>query len=121
MAGIEQPPSISSIAPTVGTGLSLHPDLVRPICATCLHWNELDPDGGSSVFVDGNYEVTEGGTGQCRRYPPTTRRTDWRPEIPGGTLMDSMDAAGSAYWPVTYDEDWCGEHARPSIQFAVAS
>jgi hypothetical protein len=120
MAGLEQPPSIASIASTVREAISLHPDLVRPTCATCEHWNELDPDSGSSVFNDGNYEVTDRGTGQCRRYPPTRRRNDWKPELRGKAL-DSQDAAGSAFWPVTYDEDWCGEHKRPGIHLAVAS
>lgn len=61
-------------------------------------------DGSRGVEDDGNYRVTMEGTGRCRRYPPSTRRHDWQPDS-----HDSADAAHGAFWPVTWDDDWCGE------------
>lgn len=107
MASVEQAPSIPSIVPTVRRQAAVIAAAEKRTCAHCAHWNELDPDT-SDIFADGNYDVGEEGTGQCRRYPPSSRSADWRPEIPH-KMMDSGDAAGSAYWPITFDADWCGE------------
>lgn len=71
-------------------------------CASCRFWKQLDPDG-DSADADGGYEVTEFGTGLCRRLPPASRRTELE------SSLNSMDAARTAFWPVTWDEDWCGE------------
>lgn len=74
-------------------------------CGKCRFWDPLrdgDKTGGG-VFDDGNYDVHDNGTGRCRRMPPTSSRS----ELPLGA--DAMAAAGAAYWPVTWDEDWCGE------------
>lgn len=73
-------------------------------CDTCHWWHLLDPDG-EGVEADGGYKVSDVGTGRCRRYPPKLRRGP-------NFETDSSDAAGAAIWPITWDEDWCGEH-RP--------
>jgi hypothetical protein len=79
--------------------------MVEMICGTCRFWDVLTE--GEGIERDGNYEVSIDGTGRCRRYPPASRRSD----LPAmATSGHSSDAASSAYWPVTWAEDWCGEH-----------
>lgn len=72
-------------------------------CQNCRFWELLkDGDESGGVFADGNYTVEDGGTGRCRRFPPSASRAP----LPLGA--HSSDAAGMAYWPVTWDKDWCG-------------
>jgi hypothetical protein len=73
---------------------------VAPSCSGCRFWQMLTED------QDGNYRVEHAdGVGRCRRLPPSTRRTD----VQAPHTDHAMDAANSAYWPVTWDDDWCGE------------
>lgn len=81
-------------------------DEAEAACARCRFWQVLQ-DGdetGRGSFDDGCYSGPFEQTGRCRRNPPSTRRPDWHP-----TSSDAGDAAHSAYWPVTWDNDWCGE------------
>lgn len=65
----------------------------RPTCKTCLYWNREGED-------------SEEGT--CRRYPPTG------PLKPYAEPTHGNDPAhwNATEWnfPVTYDEESCGEH-----------
>ena len=70
---------------------------MTPSCADCRFWRELVV----GQAPDYCYEVTIDGTGLCRRLPPQR----------GGDREDSSDAANAAAWPVTWAEEWCGEHA----------
>ena len=76
--------------------------MTRPACESCQWWQQLDPYG-ESMEACGGYAVTDFGTGLCRRMPPWLKR---QPDL----ATDSADAAAAAIWPVTWDEDWCGEH-----------
>lgn len=69
---------------------------MTPSCADCRFWRELV----AGQIPDGGYEITVDGSGLCRRLPPGR----------GGNHEDSSDAANAAAWPVTWAEDWCGEH-----------
>ncbi len=71
-------------------------------CETCQWWQQLDPNGEGAA-TDGGYTVSDFGTGLCRRMPPWLKL---RPD----PATDSADAAAAAIWPVTWDEDWCGEY-----------
>jgi hypothetical protein len=57
----------------------------RPTCKTCLYWEPqgIDPDQG-----------------YCRRYPP--QHID--------KTESHTDAAERYLVPVTWGDDWCGEH-----------
>jgi hypothetical protein len=78
-----------------------------PRCQTCLFWNTLDLDGEGHE-ADGGYAVTEYRTGRCRRNPPAGGRN--APSMSEG-FANLMDAANSSVWPVTWAEDWCGQHS----------
>jgi hypothetical protein len=73
------------------------------ICSACRFWRRLEQDADEFGFAR-DYEVPDGSTGVCRRYPPSTRRADI-----DHASSHSWDAARGAYWPVTWDDDWCGE------------
>ena len=74
-------------------------------CDTCRFWNRLSPDG--SVYTDANFDEVTDGTGQCRINPPQTVR--YAPPV--GAHTHSGDAAHAAWWPITWDGQWCGQHA----------
>lgn len=119
MTSVEPTPPIPSIAPTVGAMASAGRAGGQTACETCRHWDELRPDPNADGSNDGNYDVTEYGSGLCRRYPPSQYRTDMH-FVPGGReAVDSLDAAASSYWPVTYAEDRCGEYLAPAPRVVV--
>jgi hypothetical protein len=69
-------------------------------CVSCRFWCELRAD---DVAESGSYSVNGGGTGLCRRYPPSGARKN------AGAIADSADAAFAAAWTITWSHDWCGE------------
>ena len=79
---------------------------MNPTCETCRFWMRLSDHDG--VFSDGNFRTIAEDTGQCRFNPPTTRGyhaiDEAYPDANSGA------AATCAYWPVTWDEHWCGQH-----------
>ncbi len=91
-------------------------------CAECRFW-KADSDGY--------------GGGQCRRYAPRPAHQwlafngeaiiaiadilsrhfglDW----PKGIAGEATETGGSADWPVTYDEEWCGEFSPRAASSSV--
>lgn len=63
----------------------------RPRCPTCRYWEP--PDGGVGPL--------------CRRYAPRAQ-VSW----PGRDEdeVSDFDYSLAPVWPVTTENDWCGEH-----------
>jgi hypothetical protein len=74
--------------------------LVIEKCCTCRFWQSVS-SGAAPV------------AGYCRRSPPVILDMIVEPE---GDLQISDIAAATAY-PVTNDDDWCGEYASPRSSF----
>ena len=72
-------------------------------CARCRFWQRLRADA-DEWGTDHGYDVVDGTTGMCRRFPPVGRRPDQDTKS-----SHSWDAAKAAHWPVTWEDDWCGE------------
>jgi hypothetical protein len=71
-------------------------------CATCRFWKAVEDQEGEDL------------RGECRRLPPTfnapaARRwfVSW-----SGEHADAMgrEDYSEGFWPLTWDDDWCGEH-----------
>lgn len=73
----------------------------------------MSAEGG--VFTDGNFDEVTDGTGQCRINPPQTvgYAPAASPQTYSGTYTG--DAAHAAWWPITWDGHWCGQHS-PRLQ-----
>jgi hypothetical protein len=62
---------------------------MRLTCDLCKHWVRVVDD-----------------TGACHRYPPT---------VTGKVMSDAMeswDVYLRTVFPITQEEDWCGEHSE---------
>lgn len=57
-----------------------------PTCSNCRYWERED-------------ELSDGGI--CRRYPPSIRTT---------AMDDNDEYSGYPIWPLTLEDEWCGEH-----------
>lgn len=83
----------------------------QPRCLTCRHWQPCqDKDRGNDETI-----VTDGGPlGECRRLPPSRILAD-SPSSLGeyfGTPLEWPMGGLVRVFPLTYANDWCGEH-RP--------
>lgn len=65
------------------------PPVREKTCASCVHWDCIDPEG-------------DDGSGFCRRYPPTVRPED--------LTRDPRDDVDYDF-PYTCRLEWCGEWA----------
>lgn len=88
---------------------------MTPTCDTCRYWVDLTRT--EFGYADANMDEIVAGTGQCRFNPPVTRGCPAL-DIPGEPRC-SGDAAERAYWPVTWDGHWCGQH-RPRLSVVGA-
>lgn len=74
-------------------------------CETCRFWNTESNQIAQS-------ETNVGGKGTCQRMPPLIsdayNRALLREAERDVDSEDSEESAGRA-WPVTWDDDWCGE------------
>ena len=61
----------------------------EPECANCRYWKR---------------EAKDSDTGICRRYPPNIAHQEMYME-------DSDGYADYPVWPLTLDDEWCGEHS----------
>jgi len=65
-------------------------------CKTCPFWDDSQDAGEETAIPE---IVRQGDAGYCFRYAPRGR--------------------GVAEWPVTWSEDWCGEHPERSLHGLV--
>lgn len=82
-------------------------------CNTCRFWKRIDKDDltdSENCFCDNKGEDDSSFVllGECRRHPP---QLDSGLKLPGdGVQGRTSDAYWSSRFPVTFDDDWCGEH-----------
>lgn len=75
---------------------------MREDCSGCRFWLVLGDRDGAHARATG-YDDADGYTGACRRWPP-------RAPLPAtGVSISATDTANTSSWPITWDEDWCGE------------
>lgn len=76
--------------------------MTRPTCKDCRYWYCDDDTMG----------VTSSHLRECRRQPPTYYADVNR--LPA----DDNDLFG--HWPVTFDDNWCGEHKPSKAELKTA-
>lgn len=98
------------------------PTADRPRCLTCRFW---DPDGG--MYEDGEVlgfdDDCKGRYGECRRRAPVLilaqdpirMKRRYTVHSTGQYNEPDDDETSRAIWPITCNNNWCGEH-EPSEQ-----
>lgn len=88
-------------------------------CATCRFWkpNSVNTDPGE----------TDGGCGDCRRYPPVidvafnlkSLALAYLRPYPDSSPLDNLENSDThgeiAHFPTTDDRDWCGEWREKDV------
>jgi hypothetical protein len=63
----------------------------RPTCETCVYWNEINQL---------KYE------GECKRHSPRPVSITYQQ----GAIEPDFHNCALSCWPITMDDDWCGDH-----------
>lgn len=74
-----------------------------PGCHTCRYWRENMGSDGQNHGWDG--------MGLCRRHAPRPVVVDGIGENQPGRLSAEEVGDGFTAWPITFGNDWCGEHS----------